>query len=93
MRLVVSADRRWMEERLHLDKEEVDAAMWLSPVVARLVAEDAVREDCPSELEATVLDNSGDQRRVKINSSVMTNTVSDKYELLRVMTQWFAGSS
>lgn len=76
MRLLVSADRGWLEERLQLDKEEVDAAMWLSPVVARLVAEDTVPEDCPGELEATVLDSSGDQRRVKMNSSVMTNTVS-----------------
>ena len=76
MRLQVSADRAWLEERLQLDKEEVDAAMWLSPVVARLVAEDTVPEDCPEKLEATVLDTSGDQRRVKMNSSVMTNTVS-----------------
>lgn len=77
MKLRVTAERRWLEERLQLDQEEVDAAMWLSPVVARLVAEDAVPEDCPSELEATVLDrDTGLQRRVKINSSVMTNTVS-----------------
>ena len=73
---MVTADRCWLAERITLDQEEVDAAMWLSPVLARLVAEDAVPEDCPSQLQATVLDTNGDQKDVMIDSSVMTNKVS-----------------
>ena len=73
---MVTAEKSWLEERLQLDREEVEAAMWLSPVLARLVAEAEVPADCPSELEVTVLDSSGHQHRGRINCQVLTNTVS-----------------
>ena len=73
---MVTAEKSWLDERLQLDREEVEAAMWLSPVLARLVAEAEVPADCPSELEVTVLDSSGQQHRGRINCQVLTNTVS-----------------
>ena len=73
---MVSAEKSWLEERLELDGEEVEAAMWLSPVLARLVAEAEVPANCPSELEVTVLSPGGQQERLHINCEVLTSTVS-----------------
>ena len=73
---MVSAEKSWLEERLELDGGEVEAAMWLSPVLARLVAEAEVPANCPSELEVTVLSPSGQQERLHINCEVLTNKVS-----------------
>ena len=73
---MVSAEKSWLEERLELDGEEVEAAMWLSPVLARLVAEAEVPANCPSELEVTVLQTGGHHRKARLNCQVLTNTVS-----------------
>ena len=72
---MVTAEKCWLEERLELDREEVEAAMWLTPVLARLVAEAELPANCPSELEVTVLQTSGQQVRLNINPRVLTNTV------------------
>ena len=72
---MVSAEKCWLEERLELDREEVEAAMWLTPVLARLVAEAELPANCPSELEVTVLQTSGQQVRLNINPRVLTNKV------------------
>ena len=76
LKLVVSAEKSWLEERLKLDGEEVEAAMWLSPVLARLVAEAEIPVNCPSHLEVTLLDTTGQQSRVYMNPRVLTNMVS-----------------
>ena len=76
LKLVVAAQTSWLEERLHLDGEEVEAAVWLTPVLARLVAEAEVPTNCPRELEVTLLDTTGLQRKVNINCEVLTNKVS-----------------
>ena len=73
---MVSAEKSWLEERLKLDGEEVEAAMWLSPVLARLVAEAEIPVNCPSQLEVTLLHTTGQQSRVNINPRVLTNMVS-----------------
>ena len=75
---MVSAEKSWLEERLELDGEEVEAAMWLSPVLARLVAESEVPANCPSELEVTILSPSGQQERLRLNCEVLTNKVSQQ---------------
>ena len=72
---MVTAEKCWLEERLELDREEVEAAMWLTPVLARLVAEAELPANCPSELEVTVLQTSGQQVRLNINPRVLTNKV------------------
>ena len=73
---MVAAEKSWLEERLELDGEEVEAAMWLSPVLARLVAEAEVPANCPSELEVTLLHTGGHHRKARLNCQVLTNTVS-----------------
>ena len=78
MKLRVTAERRWLEERLQLDQEEVDAAMWLDPVLARLVADDAVPDSCPPRIQTLSLDKAGAMRTQWIPASVMTNSVNIK---------------
>ena len=79
---MVAAEKSWLEERLQLDGEEVEAAMWLTPVLARLVAEAEVPANCPTDLEVTLLNTGGHQRRARLNCHVLTNTVSHRHLLI-----------
>ena len=59
-------------------RSEVDAAMWLDPVMSRLISDDQVPDSCPPQLQATVVDSvTGDQRQGVISSRMMTNTAPD----------------
>lgn len=75
--ITVQEERRNLENHLDLDKREVDAAMWLDPVLAQLVGFDKVPEDCPEYLDATVIDDAGTMNTVKLPSVVMTNQAPD----------------
>ena len=59
-----------------LDPEEVDAAMWLDPTLASLVAEDKVPDTCPPEIQIMCVDKTGHMSTKWIAASVMTNAVS-----------------
>jgi len=63
-----------LQKRIVLDRNEVDAAMWLNPVLARLVADDKVPDSCPAQIQVLELDASGEQRTKSILSAFMTNT-------------------
>ena len=62
--------------KMMLDPEEVDAAMWLDPILARLVAEDNVPDSCPPQIQTMCLDKSGVMSTKWIPASVMTNSVN-----------------
>ena len=62
--------------KMMLDPEEVDAAMWLDPILARLVAEDNVPDSCPPQIQTMCLDKNGVMSTKWIPASVMTNSVN-----------------
>ena len=64
-----------LRNKMILDPEEVDAAMWLDPVLARLVAEDNVTESCPPQIQTMCVDKAGVMSTKWIAASVMTNAV------------------
>ena len=39
----------------YFDRDEVDAAMWLDPILARLVADDRVPDSCPPQIQVLFL--------------------------------------
>jgi len=78
MLVQVKDDKKTLQNQIDLDQKEVDAAMWLDPVLAELIAFDKVPADCPEYLEATILDNSGAMEQVQLPSIVMTNQAPDK---------------
>ena len=39
----------------YFDRDEVDAAMWLDPILARLVADDKVPDSCPPQIQVLFL--------------------------------------
>ena len=86
--VTVSASAASLQQDMVLDREEVDAAMWLDSVLARLVAEDKVPDDCPDHIQAVVVDSEGHQSVKLVPSSIMTNTVSgtQAYHLIRLLT-------
>jgi len=63
-----------LQKRINLDRDEVDAAMWLDPILARLVADDRVPDSCPPQIQVLELDAFGEQRIKSLQSSFMTNT-------------------
>ena len=65
-----------LRNKMMLDPEEVDAAMWLDPILARLVAEDNVPDSCPPQIQTMCLDKSGVMSTKWIPASVMTNSVN-----------------
>lgn len=69
-----------LQDRIRLDPEEVDAAMWLDPVLARLVADDAVPDSCPPRIQTLSLDKAGAMRTQWIPASVMTNSAPTRGE-------------
>ena len=87
--VTVSASAASLQQDMVLDREEVDAAMWLDSVLARLVAEDKVPDACPDHIQAVVVDSEGNQSVKLVPSSIMTNTVSgtpQAYHLIRLLT-------
>ena len=50
-----SEDRSTLQARMKLDASEVDAAMWLSPSLATLVATGQMPDNCPNKVELTLL--------------------------------------
>ena len=52
--------------------------MWLDPLLARLVADDAVPDSCPPRIQTLSLDKAGAMRTQWIPASVMTNSVNIK---------------
>jgi len=75
--IAVQEDRSKLQKDIALDEKEVDAAMWLDPVLAELVGFDKVPDQCPEYLDATVIDDTGTMRTVKLPSVVMTNQAPD----------------
>jgi len=73
MTVQVEEDKTSLQTKIDLDQKEVDAAMWLDPVLAKLVAFDQVPENCPEYLDATVLNELGEMLTVQLPSVVMTN--------------------
>ena len=65
-----------LRNKMMLDPEEVDAAMWLDPILARLVAEDNVPDSCPPQIQTMCLDKNGVMSTKWIPASVMTNSVN-----------------
>ena len=65
-----------LKNKMMLDPEEVDAAMWLDPSLARLVAEDKVPDSCPPEIQTLCVDMTGLMSTKWIPASVMTNAVN-----------------
>ena len=65
-----------LRNKMMLDPEEVDAAMWLDPILARLVAEDNVPDSCPPQIQTMCLDKNGVMSTKLIPASVMTNSVN-----------------
>ena len=65
-----------LRDKMMLDPEEVDAAMWLDPILARVVAEDNVPDSCPPRIETLCLDKTGAMSTKWIAASVMTNAVN-----------------
>ena len=65
-----------LRNKMMLDPEEVDAAMWLDTVLARLVAEDSVPDSCPPQIQTLCLDKTGAMSTKWIAASVMTNAVN-----------------
>lgn len=96
--VTVSASAASLQRDMVLDSEEVDAAMWLDSVLARLVAEDKVPDACPDHIQAVVVDSEGNQSLKLVPSSIMTNTApAEGKDIERVSTgtryalaQWLA---
>ena len=65
-----------LEARLRLDAGEVDAAMWLSPTLARLVATGEAPPDCPQQVALTVV-AAGGQEAATLPSSVLTRAAPE----------------
>ena len=65
-----------LRNKMMLDPEEVDAAMWLDPSLARLVAEDKVPDSCPPEIQTLCVNKTGLMSTKWIPASVMTNAVN-----------------
>lgn len=65
-----------LESRLRLDASEVDAAMWLSPTLARLVATGEAPPDCPPQVALTVV-AAGGQEADSLPSSVLTRAAPE----------------
>jgi 8-oxo-dGTP pyrophosphatase MutT (NUDIX family) len=61
-----------LQRRLKLQGSEVDAAMWLSPVMAQLVATGQVPPDCPASVELTVLAEDGTASQSSLPAAVLT---------------------
>ena len=76
LNIKVSVSKSILMEKMRLDKEEVDAGMWLDPVLCRLVADDKVPDICPPQIQVLELDDQGRQKINLIKSSFMTNSVS-----------------
>ena len=68
-----------LRNKMMLDPEEVDAAMWLDSSLARLVAEDKVPDLCPPEIQTMCVDKTGLMSTKWIPASVMTNAVKHLY--------------
>jgi len=76
--LVRSAENsQELQARLELDRSEVDAAMWLTPSLARLVAEGQEFPDCPSSVDVTVFDNDNKMCRASLSATVLTQQAPD----------------
>lgn len=78
MLVQVKDDKPALQNQIDLDQKEVDAAMWLDPVLAKLIAFDEVPADCPEYLEATVIDNTGAMEQVQLPSIVMTKQAPNR---------------
>ena len=76
LHIKVSVSKTDLMDKIRLDKEEVDAGMWLDPIMSRLVADDRVPDSCPPQLQVLELDDQGRQKVNHIKSSFMTNAVS-----------------
>eukprot|EP00092_Neocalanus_flemingeri_P041811 GFUD01045540.1.p1 GENE.GFUD01045540.1~~GFUD01045540.1.p1 ORF type:complete len:290 (-),score=50.99 GFUD01045540.1:120-989(-) len=77
MTVQVEEDKSSLQQCIDLDQGEVDASMWLDPVLAKLIAHDEVPTDCPQFIEATVVDDAGLLKTVKLPAVLMTNKAPD----------------
>ena len=66
-----SEDSSALQARMKLDETEVDAAMWLSPSLATLVATGQMPDDCPNKVELTLLGSEGVQVVGSLPSEVL----------------------
>jgi len=80
LNIKVSVSKSILMEKMRLDKEEVDAGMWLDPVLCRLVADDKVPDICPPQIQVLELDHQGRQKINLIKSSFMTNSAPESGE-------------
>ena len=60
-----------LQDRMKLDENEVDAAMWLNPSLASLVATGQMPDNCPNRVELTLLGSQGGQVRGSLPSEVL----------------------
>eukprot|EP00092_Neocalanus_flemingeri_P082053 GFUD01102619.1.p1 GENE.GFUD01102619.1~~GFUD01102619.1.p1 ORF type:complete len:124 (+),score=33.84 GFUD01102619.1:1-372(+) len=77
MTVQVEEDKSSLQQCIDLDQTEVDASMWLDPVLAKLIAHDEVPVDCPQFIDATVVDDAGLLKTVKLPAVLMTNKAPD----------------
>lgn len=94
IKVSAAESKETMEGQVSLDKNEVDASMWVNTSLARLVAADEVGQDCPSTLKVTVLDEGGQQSEMTLPSVLMTNqapTVGQDVERVSTGTRYALG--
>jgi len=83
----VKDDKDSLQKEIDLDHKEVDAAMWLDLVLSELVAFDKVPKDCPENVEATVITDTGESEVCMLPSVLMTNQApSSGCDIERVST-------